>query len=113
MRGWSPRRVRGWPDLAVPVVLTALEGSITLAEAMEARGYGSGPRTHYRDAVWTGSDVAVCVVAPAAALVFVLLRVAGVIGDWYPFPDVSVPPVSVVGVVCCLALAIPILVWRR
>jgi energy-coupling factor transport system permease protein len=113
MRGWRPRRVREWPDLAVPIVLTALEGSITLAEAMEARGYGSGPRTHYRDAVWTRSDVAVCVVAPAAALAFVLLRVAGVIGDWYPFPDVSVPPVSVAGVACCLALAIPVLVWRR
>lgn len=113
MRGWRPRRVREWPDLAVPVVLTALEGSITLAEAMEARGYGSGPRTHYHDAVWTRSDVAVCVVAPAAALVFVLLRAAGVIGDWYPFPDVSVPPVSVAGVVSSLALAIPILVWRR
>ena len=47
MRGWRSRRVREWPDLAVPVVLTALEGSITLAEAMEARGYGSGMRTHY------------------------------------------------------------------
>src|ERR1019366_5795941 len=49
MRGWRPRRIREWPDLAVPVVLTALEGSITLAEAMEARGYGSGTRTHYSD----------------------------------------------------------------
>src|SRR5665811_724175 len=44
MRGWRSRRLREWPDLAVPVVLTALEGSITLAEAMEARGYGSGVR---------------------------------------------------------------------
>jgi energy-coupling factor transport system permease protein len=113
MRGWRPRRVREWPDLAVPVVLTALEGSITLAEAMEARGYGAGPRTHYADVVWGRADVAVCVVAPAAAIAFVALRVAGVIGDWYPFPDVSLPPVSVPGVACCLALAIPALVWRR
>jgi energy-coupling factor transporter transmembrane protein EcfT len=113
MRGWRPRRVREWPDLAVPVVLTALEGSITLAEAMEARGYGSGARTHYADVVWRRSDVAVCVVAPAAAIAFVLLRITGVIADWYPFPDVSVPPISVLGVACCLALAIPALVWRR
>ena len=76
-------------------------------------GYGAGPRTHYADVVWGRADVAVCVVAPAAAIAFVALRVAGVIGDWYPFPDVSLPPVSVAGVACCLALAIPALVWRR
>jgi energy-coupling factor transport system permease protein len=113
MRGWRPRRIREWPDLAVPVVLTALESSITLAEAMEARGYGSGARTHYTDTVWRWADAAVCVVAPAAAIAFVLLRVAGVIGDWYPFPSVSVPPINVFGVACCLALAIPAVVWRR
>jgi energy-coupling factor transport system permease protein len=113
MRGWRPRRVREWPDLAVPVVLTALEGSITLAEAMEARGYGSGARTHYSDLVWRWADIVVCAVAPAAAIAFVLLRVTGVISDWYPFPSVSLPPVNPVGVACSLALAMPALVWRR
>ena len=113
MRGWRPGRVREWPDLAVPVVLTALESSITLAEAMEARGYGSGGRTHYTDVVWRAADVAVCVAAPAAAIAFVVLRVTGLIADWYPFPALSVPPVNVLGVACCLALAVPALVWRR
>lgn len=113
MRGWRPRRVREWPDLAVPVVLTALEGSIALAEAMEARGYGSGARSHYSDLVWRWADVVVCVVAPVAAIAFVLLRVSGSIADWYPFPNVSLPPVNGVGVACCLALALPALVWRR
>jgi energy-coupling factor transport system permease protein len=113
MRGWRSRRVREWPDLAVPVVLTALEGSITLAEAMEARGYGSGTRTHYTEDVWQRSDVVVAVVAVLAALLFVALRVAGVITDWYPFPDLSWPPLSIAGVACCLALAAPLLVWRR
>jgi energy-coupling factor transport system permease protein len=113
MRGWRTRRIREWPDLAVPIVLTALEGSITLAEAMEARGYGSGARTHYREQVWRMSDVLVAVVAVAAAAVFVALRVAGVITDWYPFPDLIWPDVSVAGVLCCLALATPLLVWRR
>jgi hypothetical protein len=80
---------------------------------MEARGYGSGARTHYSDLVWRAADVVVCVVAPAAALAFVLLRVTGVISDWYPFPNVSLPPVNVFGVACCLALAVPALVWRR
>jgi energy-coupling factor transport system permease protein len=113
MRGWRPRRVHEWPDLAVPIVLTALESSITLAEALEARGYGSGARTHYTQVTWRTADVAVCAVAPAAAISFVLLRMTGIIGDWYPFPAVSVPPINVFGVACCLALAIPALVWRR
>ncbi|MFZ0128202.1 MAG: energy-coupling factor transporter transmembrane component T [Candidatus Dormiibacterota bacterium] len=113
MRGWRPRRVREWPDLAVPIVLTALEGSITLAEAMEARGYGSGARTHYSETAWTREDIAVAVLAPMAALTFVALRIGGVVNDWYPFPDVSLPPIDVFGVACCLVLAIPALVWRR
>jgi energy-coupling factor transport system permease protein len=113
MRGWRSRRVREWPDLAVPVVLTALESSITLAEAMEARGYGSGVRTHYTEEVWHRGDVVVAVVAVVAAALFVALRIAGVISDWYPFPDATAPPVSIAGVACCLALAAPLLVWRR
>ena len=113
MRGWRSRRVREWPDLAVPVVLTALEGSITLAEAMEARGYGSGARTHYTDEVWHRADAVVATLAVASAALFVALRISGVVGDWYPFPNVSVPPVSIAGVACCLALAAPLLVWRR
>lgn len=113
MRGWRSRRVREWPDLAVPVVLTALEGSITLAEAMEARGYGSGTRTHYTENVWHRADVVVAAIAVAAAAVFVALRIAGVVSDWYPFPNVTVPPLSIAGVACCIALAAPLLVWRR
>ncbi len=113
MRGWRSRRVREWPDLAVPVVLTALEGSITLAEAMEARGYGSGKRTHYTADVWHRADIVVAASAVAAGAFFVALRISGVISDWYPFPDVTAPPVSIAGVVCCLALAAPLLVWRR
>ncbi len=113
MRGWRSRRVREWPDLAVPVVLTALEGSITLAEAMEARGYGSGARTHYTEEAWHRGDVVVAVVAVVAAALFVALRIAGLISDWYPFPDVTVPPVSIAGIACCIALGAPLLVWRR
>ena len=113
MRGWRSRRVREWPDLAVPVVLTALEGSITLAEAMEARGFGSGARTHYTGQVWHAPDVAVAVLAPLAALLFLICRITGVIADWYPFPDVALPAVDLIGVLCCLVLTLPLVVWRR
>jgi energy-coupling factor transport system permease protein len=113
MRGWRSRHIREWPDLAVPVVLTALEGSITLAEAMEARGYGSGTRTHYGEQVWRREDVLVAVITAAAAALFVGLRLTGAVTDWYPFPDLTWPDVSVAGVLCCFALATPLVVWRR
>src|SRR6202158_5071838 len=47
LRGWKPRRPRSWAEVVVPVVLTSVEGSIQLAESMEARGFGSGPRTSF------------------------------------------------------------------
>jgi energy-coupling factor transport system permease protein len=113
MRGWRPARVRDWPDIAVPVVLTAIESSMTLAESMEARGYGAATRTHFSVSAWRTADSIVTVCSLAAAGTFVALRIIGVVGDWYPFPTVTVPPVNVLAACCCLALAAPLLVWRR
>ena len=41
----------------MPVVLTAIEDSVLLAEAMEARGFGAGRRTSYATTTWTRRDV--------------------------------------------------------
>ena len=113
MRGWSGRRVREWPDLAVSVVLTAIESSAALAEAMEARGYGSAPRTHFAVIRWTPSDVIVAVTALFAGAAFITLRSAGLIADWYPFPTLTSPPVNAAAVICCILLATPSLTSRR
>jgi len=113
MRGWRRGRVRDWPEIAVPVVLTAVESSLALAEAMEARGYGAGARTHFRPAAWRPPDVAVAAAAVLAGAGFVGLRVAGLVVDWYPFPTVSVPAIHPLAVACCAALALPALVWHR
>src|SRR5216684_2585648 len=51
LRGWRPRGPRSWMEVVVPLVLTSVEGSIQLAESMEARGFGSGPRTTLRSTV--------------------------------------------------------------
>ena len=59
MRGWRARRVVDWPAVAVPVVLTAIEGSLTLAEAMESRAYGAAARTHFGIEVWSRFDTVV------------------------------------------------------
>ena len=113
MRGWRPRRARDWPDIAVPLVLSAIESSLTLAEAMEARGYGSSARTHFSVSAWRASDSVVVAAAVLAAAGFVALRVSGVVGDWYPFPSITAPPLNALAAICCLLLAAPLLVWRR
>lgn len=113
MRGWRARRVTDWPALAAPVVLAAVEGSLTLAEAMEARGYGQGPRTHLSPAPFQRSDAAITALALSAAAAFLGLRLAGQVPDWYPFPSLSAPPVSVAALLCCAALALPAVLARR
>ncbi len=109
MRGWRARHVADWPAVAVPVVLTAIEGSVTLAEAMEARGYGSGVRTHMSQGRWSRFDSLVTVSAAAAGVVFLVLTLTGAAPAWYPFPTLQAPAVSLPAVLCCAVLLVPAL----
>lgn len=110
MRGWRPGRVREWPEVAVPVVLTAVENSIALAEAMEARGWGAGPRTHFSARARSRIDLLAGAAALVAAAAFIALRVSGAVPDWYPFPAIHTLPVNPAALLCCLVLAVPSLV---
>jgi energy-coupling factor transport system permease protein len=64
-RGVSVEGLRGRALLLSPVVAGSLERSLNLAEAMEARGYGSPNRTRMPRPPWTRLDRAALVVAPA------------------------------------------------
>ena len=107
MRGWEPRGLRSWNEVLVPVFLTAIEDSVLLAEAMEARGFGTGRRTSYARAGWSRVDSAVVAAALGSAALFIGLRLAGVPIDWYPYPTLYLPPINPVLVASCLALALP------
>jgi energy-coupling factor transport system permease protein len=107
MRGWRPRGIRSWNEVLVPVVLTAIEDSVLLAEAMEARAFGAGRRTSYAGSAWARRDLAVVVCAVGAAALFVGMRIVGVAVDWYPYPTLAMPPIHPVLVASCLALALP------
>ena len=104
LRGWRPRGVRAMVDLAVPVLLGAIDRSVQLAESMEARAFGAGRRTSLvtkESAARLVSVVATGVVAVALAA---LARASGTIG-WYPYPVPTVPPLVP------LAIAPAALVW--
>ena len=68
----SARRLRGlrsWhPRLMVGLLVRAIRHADQLAIAMDARGFGSGPRTTYRPVAWTSLDA---IVAGAAIVILV------------------------------------------
>lgn len=94
LRGHSPlvgswvARGRTASTLALPLVGSALERSLDVAEAMAARGYGVGtptrrPRTGWRvvDALTMGVGVALCLVAGAS--------IAGWLGRYRFYPTMD------------------------
>jgi energy-coupling factor transport system permease protein len=113
MRGWRPRGLRSYAEILVPVTLTALENSIQLAEAMDARGYGSGPRTRMAPPRFSATDLLTLAVAAIAGAVFIAGRLSGSVVDWYPYPSPAWPAVDPVMVAACLLLALPALVRRH
>lgn len=66
-RGVPVAGIRGRARLLSPLVAGSLERAANLAEAMEARGYGSGKHSRAPGAAWSGWDRAA--LAAAAALV--------------------------------------------
>lgn len=112
LRG-SPRRgPRALAALVVPVTLTTIESSVSLAEAMEARAYGSGPRTRRATTTLAPADVVAIGLALAAFLMLLGLRVSGAVADWYPFPSLSMPDVNPLAVLSCVLLVAPPLLSR-
>ena len=112
MRGWRPRGPASWAEVVVPAVLTAIEDSMQLAEAMEARGFGSGPRTRFRPAPLTRVDVLLMIAAGLSAALLVAARLLGQAADWQPYPYLRLPELTPLGVVACLPLFLPLWLWR-
>ena len=113
MRGWRPRGPRSWVEIVVPVCLTAMEESIQVAEAMEARAFGAGPRTPPEPLHWRPGDLLCAAVAALAAAAFLAARAAGLPEDWAAYPTLAVPPADPLLVAAASLLAVPaVLRWR-
>ena len=112
LRGWHPRGPRSWAEVVVPVVLTSVEGSIQLAESMEARGFGSGPRTSLKSSPLRRSDWLLVGASAVAVIAFIAAHVSGFAADWYPYPTLGPPALDVVSLAACLLLFAPVLIWR-
>lgn len=91
LRGWRPRGPRAFVDLAVPVLLGAIERSTQLAESMEARAFGSGARTRMVGEGRTSRNMAVGCLSLIALALLIAGHVAGAIGSWEAYPTPTVP----------------------
>lgn len=112
LRGWRPRGPRSWSEIVVPVVLTSIEGSIQLAESMEARGFGSGPRTAAKPTRMQRSDWLLVAASALALAIFATSRVTGWAADWLPYPTLTAPAIDPRPLVACALLFVPVLLWR-
>jgi energy-coupling factor transport system permease protein len=112
LRGWRPRGPRSWSEIVVPVVLTSVEGSIQLAESMEARGFGSGPRTAVRSASLRRSDWFLIGASGTALVLFLVSQAAGWAAPWYAYPTLTLPSIDARPLAACLLLLAPVVVWR-
>jgi energy-coupling factor transport system permease protein len=88
--------------LAAPLVGLSLERSLSLAEAMEARGYGSGPRTRMPGGRLPGWERALLVVA--AGLVSVVAVSAP--ADGYRYYDLLDDPFTPAGIATAGAILV-------
>lgn len=107
MRGMNASRVRALPALAVPVLATGMEEAVTLAESMDARGHGRGPRTRYRPDPWTVRSLLTLGTSVTAVVVFYGFAWTGRGSLLAPSAPVSWPDASPVLVVATLLLAAP------
>lgn len=94
LRGWRPKGPSAVADLAVPVLLGAIERSVQLAESMEARAFGSGRRTTIVGLDRSRAAGAVGLGALAAVVLLVVGRATGSAGSWYAYPTPSAPSLS-------------------
>lgn len=113
LRGWKPGGPAAWGEVLVPTLLTAIEDSVQLAEAMEARAYGSGPRTSFTEPRWQPFDTALLLVAAAVGGGFLLARAFGLGGDWHAYPRLTAPELQPALLALCLLLFLPAVRWRR
>lgn len=107
MRGWRPRGPRSWRAVAVPALLTAMEGSVLLAEAMEARGLGSGPRTRMAPMAASAGDWATLSAAAVSIALALISLLTGTLGGWQPYPTLQLPAVNLLPSLAAATLLVP------
>lgn len=112
-------RLTKYAFLVNVLLLSSIEGSLEIAESMQARAFGSGPRTHYEKETWRPRDT-LCLATSLAALAMAVWGAAHGMGVYQFYPHLG-PLINgrlsiLVLVLVLLSLAIPASVswgWNR
>jgi energy-coupling factor transport system permease protein len=91
-------------ELLGPLVSLSLERSLALAEAMEARGYGSGPRSRLPAPRWTHREHALLAVGVGIAATAAACFATGA-GDYTYYP-LAANPVTAAAVATSVAILV-------
>ncbi len=100
---WTARARHAAP-LALPLLASSLERGLDVAEAMTARGYGSGGRTRLAEAPWTARERFVLLAGAVLAVVAAATIALG-LGDYSYYPTLSSPLGGGAALVAAAALA--------
>ncbi len=83
--GQLPTRVSKYAWIFRAVLVSTLEGSFQTAEAMQARAFGSGPRSCYRRDLWRPRDLLCLLASLLALLILVYAKIQGYCDfNYYP-----------------------------
>lgn len=83
--GGAWQRMRAHRPLLNVMLNSSLEGSWSVAEAMEARGFGHGKRSNYQRERWSGQDSIAWLVMILAMLFVTVLMIDGILSyTYYP-----------------------------
>jgi energy-coupling factor transport system permease protein len=89
-------RVRRAAPLALPLLGSSLERGLDVAEAMAARGYGSGPRTRVAEPAYDVRERLVLAIGAALALIAAAAIATGALAySYYPTLDAPLAPAAV------------------
>ncbi|HVA87407.1 MAG TPA: ATP-binding cassette domain-containing protein, partial [Candidatus Saccharimonadales bacterium] len=111
LRGNRPTGRTAWARMLVPIMLTTIDGSLQLAEAMEARAFASGPRSRYEPRRLGRTGWLALASAASALGLYLVARIDGAAVDWQPYPSLTFPSLDPLVVAACLVLAVPGLPW--
>lgn len=112
LRGIKISSFRTLPALAVPVLETGMDDALALAESMDARGHGRGPRSRYRPERWNRVSLLLVGMAAVAAVAFGLAFAQHSATLSMPSFPLRWPEVSIWLVMGELGLAIPAVLVR-
>ena len=117
-RGGRYRVLKSRLPLVRRLATTSLDRGIGLAEAMEARAYGSGRRSRYREYGVGAADVVLLATAGGIAALLIATLATGTVGfGYYPVISWRATPLTVTA--ACLPLVLALIVlglsesWKR